>query len=177
MKVMRALRIDRSLQERPSVSWAKSGRESKTGMREEGDLVDELAAEGVSLLQDFAPEVTVHALHHIACLYLEQAVSVGAVHQCVIALAPLVRHARQVGIPLLAVLAHLRTSRHHSGIRDSCKLGLQTLDLAYNTMSSYRHNLAHTPAGSQVEEVTTHAFARLDIRNVESIPTALFPID
>ncbi len=48
----------------------------------------------------------VHALHDIPGLDLEQGVPVGAVDKGVIALAALVGHAGQVGVPLLAVLAH-----------------------------------------------------------------------
>ena len=69
-------------------------------------LVNEGPAVGVVLLQSHSPEVAVHALHHVARLHLEQGVAVGAVQQGCVALPALVGHAGQVGVPLLAVLAH-----------------------------------------------------------------------
>ena len=73
------------------------------------DLVDELAAEGIVLLQHLGPQIRVHALQDVARLHLEQRVPVRASHQRLVAGATLVGHAGQIGIALLAVPAdHLR---------------------------------------------------------------------
>ena len=61
---------------------------------------------GVIICEHVLPQVRVHALHDVPGLELEQRVFVGDLHQLDVAVAALVRHAREVGIPLLAVLTH-----------------------------------------------------------------------
>ena len=67
------------------------------------DLVDKLAAVFVFFRQHRCPEIGVHTLDDISRLNLEHTVSVRAIHQLCVAVATLVRDARQVRIALLAV--------------------------------------------------------------------------
>ena len=70
------------------------------------DLVDERSSEFVVFLQNNGPEVRVPPAHQVACLALEERVLIAHFDDLLIALAPLVGHARQVRVTLLAVLAH-----------------------------------------------------------------------
>lgn len=69
-------------------------------------LVDELPLEGVVLGEHLEPEVLVAAAHEVARLRLEQRVVVADGDELAVALAALVRHARQVRVALLAVAPH-----------------------------------------------------------------------
>mmetsp|Transcript_31185 Transcript_31185/g.87443 ORF Transcript_31185/g.87443 Transcript_31185/m.87443 type:complete len:318 (-) Transcript_31185:2509-3462(-) len=69
-------------------------------------LVNQRPAVGVVLREHLRPQLGVHPLHNISGLSLEQAVLVRAFHEGVVALATFVGHARQGGVPLLAVFAH-----------------------------------------------------------------------
>ena len=69
------------------------------------NLVDQLLAARVVRAQHVRPQRRVHALHHVARLQLEQAVAGGDVAELDVAAPLFVRHARQVGVALLAVAA------------------------------------------------------------------------
>lgn len=72
----------------------------------EACLIDQGASELVLVVQDLGPQIRLHALDDVACLNLEEAVPVGAVDKRIVAVPPLVCGARQVGVPLLTVLAN-----------------------------------------------------------------------
>lgn len=73
-------------------------------------LVDELTLKRIGLCEYFKPEVLVAAADEVASLGLEQGVVVAHGDQLAVALAALVRHAREMRVALLAV------TTDHAGI-------------------------------------------------------------